>query len=177
MLPVTQTAMDGVHLSVPHVVTRKAVHYVAIPLSGKMRDLPQFAPPKFEELHRWMSERNVASAMEGFFRYRAFGHDGSVEMEVGTTTHGAAEGDGDVIAATLPAGRYAHAVHTGPYDRLYDAVLMLEGWMGGRGLTPDGAYGPDGEKPACQVEIYRVTPMQEKDPRKWETDILVKLTD
>jgi effector-binding domain-containing protein len=177
MLPVTKTAMDGVHLSVPHVIMREAVPYVAIPASGKMRALPEFAPPKFDELHRWMGARNVASAMEGFFRYRAFGEDGSVEMEVGTTTLQTEEGDGDVIAATLPAGRYAHAVHTGPYDRLYDAFLMLEGWMGGRGLTPDGIYGPGGARPACQLEIYRVTPMQEKDPRKWETDLLVKLSD
>ena len=177
MLPVDKTAHEGAGLSIPSVVTRKAEPYMAIVATGPMPRLPEFAPPKFAELHDWLQQRNVATIGPGLFRYRRFGKDGSVVVEVGNTVSEAVAPEGEVIAGEIPAGRYALAVHTGPYDRLHDAFLMLEGWMGGRGLTPDGAYGPDGESPACQVEIYRVTPMQENDPRLWKTEILVKLAD
>jgi len=176
MLSVEKTAREGVALSIPSVVTREAEPYLAIRTHGPMTKLPEFAPPLFPRLHQWMNDNAIASGTSGFFRYRRFcGAD--VELEVGTTTLAPARGDGEVIAGELPAGRYAHAVHTGPYDRLYDAFLMLEGWMGGRGLTPAGQYGPDGARPDCQIEIYRVTPMQAEDPLRWKTDILIKLAD
>ena len=117
MLSVDRTALDGAGLSIPGLVNRKAEPYLAIPAKGPMMDLPNFAPPLFPRLHQWMTERNVQSGMSAFFRYRCFsGPD--VELEIGTTTREPAAGGGEVIAGELPAGRYAHAVHTGPYDRL-----------------------------------------------------------
>ncbi|MCI5077704.1 GyrI-like domain-containing protein [Oricola sp.] len=176
MLSVENTAREGVVLSIPSVVTRQAEPYLAIRAAGPMAKLPDFAPPLFPRLHQWMADNAIASGMSGFFRYRRF-FGADVELEVGTTTLQPATGGGEVIAGELPAGRYAHAVHTGPYDRLYDAFLMMEGWMGGRGLTPAGRFGPDGARPDCQIEIYRVTPMHETDPALWKTEILVKLVD
>lgn len=177
MLSVTRTAFDGAHLSVPQVVQRKARHYVAIRTSGAMTDLPSFAPPLFPQLHAWMIQESVPSGGEAFFRYRQFGGDGSVELDVGMTTMAPFATQPPATADMLPAGRYATATFTGPYDRLHDAFCMLEGWLGGRGLTPEGAYGPAGAKPACQVEFYRITPTQTSNPAEWETDIELKLAD
>lgn len=177
MLPVDKTAFEGAGLSIPCVIIRKAEPYMAIPASGPMPELPEFAPPKFAVLHDWLRDRGVGPVGPGLFRYRRFGGDGSVVVEVGNMVAAAVAPEGEVIAGEIPAGRYAFAVHSGPYDRLHDAFLMLEGWMGGRGLTPDGAYDRDGSAPACQAEIYRVTPMEENDPRKWRTEIFVKLAD
>ena len=84
-------------------------------------------------------------------------------------------GSGGVVADAIPAGRYACATYTGPYDRLYDAFLMLNGWMRGRGLEPDARHDHAGEQLACQLEIYRVTPMEEKDPARLVTELLIKL--
>lgn len=177
MLPVTKTAFPGAHLSVPQVVERKARPYAAIKASGAMTNLPVFAPPLFAKLHDWMARNGVPSGGEAFFRYTQFGGDGSVALDVGTTTTAPFEPQAPVTAGTLPAGRYAVATFTGPYDRLHDAFCMLEGWLGGRGLTPEGAYGPGGAQPACQVEFYRISPAQTDNPAEWETDILLKLAD
>lgn len=177
MLPVEKTAFEGAGLSVPCVIVRDAESYVALAASGPMPRLPEFAPPKLPELHRWMAENGVVPGGPSFFRYRLFDSARHVELEVGSPAVGAITPAGGIIAGELPAGRYAFATHTGPYDRLYDAFLMLEGWMGGRGLTPEGVYGPEGARPGCQMEIYRVTPTDEKDPRRWKTDILVKLAE
>ncbi len=172
MLAVTETAFDGAHLSVPQVAVREAEPYVAIAVSGPMTRLPEFAPQKFPLLHDWMG-RNGIAGKAGFFRYRRFRNDGVVELEVGTTTQKAVPGEGAVLSLTLPAGRYAVATYTGPYDRLHDAMCMLNGWIAGRGLVPAGNPG----RPDCQTEIYRVSPADTDDPAKWMTELLVKIMD
>lgn len=170
MLAVTQTALPGIGLSIPQVGDRHAQPYLAIRANGPMQQLPQFAPGNFERLHNFM-RKNGVEAGEGFFRYRAFREDGSVELDVGTTTGRAVGGGGEVFADTLPAGRYASATYTGPYDRLYDAFCMLNGWVTARGLAVAG----EDDAPECQVEIYRISPAQEADPVRWETDLLLKI--
>ncbi|MBZ0162605.1 MAG: GyrI-like domain-containing protein [Notoacmeibacter sp.] len=172
MLAVTETAFDGAHLSVPQVVTRKEEPYVAIAVSGPMTDMPAFAPQKFPVLHEWMGRNGIAGGA-GFFRYRRFRDDGAVEMEVATTTREPVAGEGEVPSSALPGGRYAIATFTGPYDRLHDAMCMLNGWIAGRGLAPAGE--PD--RPDCQVEIYRVSPADTDDPAQWVTELRVKIAD
>ncbi|MCB1419068.1 MAG: GyrI-like domain-containing protein [Notoacmeibacter sp.] len=176
MLPVTETAFDGAHLSVPQVVARKAASYAAIPVTGPMADLPDFAPPKFDTLYGWLGEKNIAGNA-GFFRYRGFSADSGVDMEVGVFVDLPIVGDGPVIGAQLPSGRYISAIYTGPYDRLYDAFCMVSGWLHGRGLSADESCRGGGRFPACQVEIYRVTPGDTPDPARWQTEILLKLAD
>jgi effector-binding domain-containing protein len=171
MLDVTKTGLRGIGLSIPQVIERADEPYLAIAASGPMVSLPQFAPPKFGELYAFMAGRGVSPAGPGFFRYRCFDEWGNVEVEAGSPVAPGTAGDGNVIAATLPAGSYAAATYTGPYDRLFDAVLMLEGWMRGRGLEPDGEPG----RPGCQLEIYRVSPMDESDPARLVTELLVRL--
>ncbi|QKV19757.1 GyrI-like domain-containing protein [Oricola thermophila] len=177
MLPVEKTAHEGAGLSVPCVIEREAEHYVALPAAGPMSNLPEFAPPKFRELHDLLADMGIADIGDGFFRYRSFSRQGHAELEVGNLVKRGIDAAAEIIAGEIPAGRYAFATHTGPYDRLHDAFLMLEGWMGGRGLEPEGMYGPEETRPACQLEIYRIHPMMEQDPRLWKTDILVKLAD
>jgi effector-binding domain-containing protein len=171
MLAVTETNMDDAGLSIPHVVKRGAEPYLAIAVSGPMTDLPSFGPPKFGELHAWMGGRGTKPSGPGFFRYRSFDDEGNVTLEAGSPVAAGTAGSGEVLADVLPAGRYAAATYTGPYDRLYDAFLMLNGWLRGRGLEPDGVPG----EPGCQLEIYRVTPMDEKDPARLVTELLIRL--
>jgi effector-binding domain-containing protein len=174
MLAVTQTGMAGIGISIPQVIMREAVPYAAITVSGPMVSLPSFAPPKFADLYGWMGKHGIEPAGSGFFRYRRF-DAGIVTVEAGAPVPPGTAGSGAVRADALPAGSYAAATYTGPYDRLHDAFLMLEGWMRGRGLEPDGTQDGFGEQPACQLEIYHVTPMDESDPARLVTEIMIKL--
>jgi hypothetical protein len=54
---------------------------------------------------------------------------------------------------------------------------MLSGWMEGRGLQSSGTHGDDGSHPECQMEIYRVGPVQTENPMRFETDLMLKLSD
>ena len=177
MLNVVNTAAPGLALTVPSVVTLKAEPYLAIATKGPMPKLPQFAPQKFDELHNWMASHDIDSGGKAFFRYRRFDNAGNVELEVGNTTLKKVAANGAVVAGELPAGRYASATYTGPYDRLYDCFLMLNGWLRGRDLTPDASHDGSGETIGCQLEVYRVSPATEPNPNKWSTDLLIRLKD
>jgi hypothetical protein len=177
MLDVSQTGLQGIAVSVPRVIERPAIDYVALAVSGPMRRLSEFAPPKIAELSEMMKRNGIPGGMPAFFRYRNFGADGSVELEVGTTVTKPAPGVDGLESGLLPAGRYATATLFGPYDRLYDSFLMLQGWMDGRGLRSAGTYDDGGSLPECQMEIYRVGPLQTDNPMRFETDLMLKLQD
>jgi hypothetical protein len=177
MLDVSQTGLQGVAVSVPRVIERPAIDYVALLASGAMQALPQFAPPKIAELAELMRRHGIPGGMPAFFRYRSFGADGSVELEVGTTVTKPVPAIDGLVHGLLPAGRYATATLFGPYDRLYDSFLMLHGWMEGRGLQSSGYEGDDGSHPECQMEVYRVGPVQTENPMRFETDLMLKLSD
>jgi hypothetical protein len=152
------------------------IDYVALMASGPMRALPQFAPPKFAELAELMKSNGIPDGMPKFFRYRRFAANGDVELEIGTAVTKPAPDIDGLVRGLLPAGRYATATLFGPYDRLYDAFLMLNGWIEGRGLLAAGTGDSNGSHPECQMEIYRVSPVQQREPALFETDILIKLT-
>jgi len=177
MLDVSQTGLQGIAVSVPRVIERPAIDYVALVAAGPMRSLPEFAPPKIVELSELMKRFGIPGGMPVFFRYRRFGADGSVELEVGTTVTKPAPEIAGLVRGLLPAGRYATATLFGPYDRLYDSFLMMHGWMEGRGLQSSGNDGADGSQPECQMEIYRVGPVQTENPMRFETDLMLKLSD
>ena len=82
-----------------------------------------------------------------------------------------------VLAGVLPGGRYAVAVHTGPYDQLVQAVSDLLGWAAGQGLTWDKQDSAAGERWGCRLESYPVNPAEQPDPAKWETELAFRLAD
>ncbi len=78
---------------------------------------------------------------------------------------GDATGEGEVIADALPAGRYAAAVHVGPYRSethadLADARKELLAWVSRAG--PDG---PRGRRPPAR------RPPERPDFSKWTTEL------
>jgi effector-binding domain-containing protein len=172
MLAVNETALPGIGLSIPSVTVRTAAPYLAIAVSGDMRELPQFGPGTLGELHQYLGANGIAAG-HGLFRYKRFDERGGVELDVAALVTQSAKGGGAVIASELPAGRYATATYTGPHDRLYDAFSMLTGWLAARGLTSAGEPGA----PTCQAEIYRISPAEVNDPMQWQTDLLILLAE
>ena len=51
------------------------------------------------------------------------------------------EGEGDVLAETLPGGPAAVTIHAGPYDQLQAAYAALEEWIVTNGFRATGARG------------------------------------
>jgi effector-binding domain-containing protein len=70
---------------------------------------------------------------------------GLVTFETGmrVTAHGGdltvADGQGEVLAETLPGGPAAATIHFGPYDQLQDAYAAVEEWIAANGFRQNGA--------------------------------------
>ena len=92
---------------------------------------------------------------------------GFVTLETGmrvttTTAEGnLGQGDGDVLAETLPAGPAAVTVHSGPYDQLQAAYAALEEWIAGNGFQSGGA----------PWEAYLNDPTDYPNPQDWKTEV------
>jgi AraC family transcriptional regulator len=92
---------------------------------------------------------------------------GLVTLETGmrVTAHGgdwtAAEGQGAVLAETLPGGPAAATIHSGPYDQLQNAYAAIEEWIAANGLRPNGA----------PWEAYLNDPADHPNPQDWKTEV------
>jgi effector-binding domain-containing protein len=117
----------------------------------------------------------VAPAGPPFFRYNVIDMERQLDVEAGVPVEAAIEGDERVLVGLLPSGRYATAMHTGPYDGLIGAVDSLLRWADSRGLDWDKSSGDDGEHWGCRLEIYLTDPSKQPDPAKWETQLAFRL--
>jgi effector-binding domain-containing protein len=160
----------------PQIIERDGQPYAAIRASVTMTELGALAD-RFGEVFGWLAERGVTPAGAPFFRYNVIDMERQLDVEAGVPVRTAIEGDGRVRAGTLPAGRYASAVHVGRYDGLIGAVEDLLGWADAQGLEFDASSAEDGEQWGCRLEIYLTNPAEEPDPGKWETQLAFRLAD
>ena len=72
-----------------------------------------------------------------------------------------AEGEGDVLAETLPGGPAAVTLHSGPYDQLQAAYAALEEWIVANGFHPAGP----------PWEEYLNDPADHPNPQDWKTEV------
>jgi effector-binding domain-containing protein len=72
-----------------------------------------------------------------------------------------ADGQGEVLAETLPGGLAAATIHLGPYDQLQDAYAAVEEWIAVNGFRQNGA----------PWEAYLNDPADHPDPQDWKTEV------
>ncbi len=73
----------------------------------------------------------------------------------------AADGQGDVLAETLPGGPAATTIHSGLYDQLPNAYATVEEWIAENGFRPNGA----------PWEAYLNDPADHPNPQDWKTEV------
>lgn len=95
-----------------------------------------------------------------FTRYLEWG-PAMFSIESGLPIATAVEGEGDVLAETLPGGRAAVTTHVGPYDKLFDAHAAVQLWIEESAHRVAGA----------PWEVYVTDPADHPDPKDWRTDI------
>src|SRR5262245_21876498 len=99
----------------PTIVERPAQPYVAIRKVVTMDTIPEIAD-RLPAVFGWLAARGIAPAGPPFLKYNRIDMGGELEVEAGVPVPAPATGEGEVLAATLPAGRYATVTHLGPFD-------------------------------------------------------------
>jgi effector-binding domain-containing protein len=129
------------------------------------------------EVFDWLGARGLKPAGPPFFRYNVIDMARELEMETGVPIATAVDGDDDVVAGVLPAGRYATVTHTGHPSELVGVTGALLDWAAEQGLTWDMSPSEDGERWGARLEFYLTDPAEEPDMSTWQTQLAFRLAD
>jgi effector-binding domain-containing protein len=160
----------------PQIVTRAEQPYVAIRGHVSMAEIGAFAV-RTPEVYAWLGAHGVTPAGPPFLKYNVIDMMRQLEIDNGVPVAAPVDGDVDVIAGVVPAGRYATVTHVGHPSELMGATKALLDWAAGQGLTWDMSPGETGERWGGRLEIYLTDPRQEPDMSKWVTQLAFRLAD
>jgi len=124
-----------------------------------------------------LQRQGVAPAGPPFFRSLVIDLARELEIEVGVPVAAPVREDDRVSAGAFPAGRYATALHTGPYDQLIDATAALLAWAEENGIAWQMQETEKGDAWAGRAEFYLNGPEAEPDPEKWQTELAFLVAD
>jgi effector-binding domain-containing protein len=158
----------------PTVVERAEQPYVGIVNYVSMDTIPE-AADRLAEVFAWIHAHGIDMADAPFFKYNVIDMEGELEIEVGIPIAAQVAGEGEIMAGTLPAGRYVTVTHVGHPQELYQVTSDLLAWADAQGLRFDKEDSPSGELWESRLEIYRTDPAVEPDMTKWETALAFKL--
>jgi len=159
----------------PRVVERAAQPYVAI---RRQVNIPfgTVATKTMKQVQKAIKAQEIQGTGAAIFKYNIVVMP-ALEIEFGFETATLQETSGELIAGTLPAGRYAELEYTGPYSRLYKVNGTLIDWSRAQGLEFDMHTEPDGDHFASRVEFYPNGPEDEPDRNKLITIVSIRLKD
>jgi effector-binding domain-containing protein len=157
------------------IVDRPAQPYVAVRRTITMQTFPEIAD-RLPGLFGWLGERGVAPAGAPFFRYLLIDMERELDVEAGVPVAAAVDGDGEVLAGVLPAGRYAVTTHIGHPDELIAVTGAFLDEAAARGLTLDATETERGTRWGCRLELLHTNPAEQPDMNKWETKLAFLLT-
>lgn len=160
----------------PEIVQRAAQPYAGISAWVTMATIGSVAD-RIPEIFGWLGTRGIAAAGPPFFRYHIVDMERQLQVEAGVPVASAVDGDGDIRAGTLPAGRFAVLTHTGAPDTLMAATAELLEWAQARGLSWDLSRTEAGDRWGCRVEFYLTNPAGQPDTSKWQTELAFRLAD
>jgi effector-binding domain-containing protein len=160
----------------PEITERPDQPYVAIRAQVSMQELAGLGS-RIGDVFGWLGARGVRPAGAPFFKYNVIDMDRQLEVEAGVPTAAQLDGDDEVVAGVIPAGRYATVRYVGHPDGLLGATGALLDWAAANGLRWDRWQADDGEHWRARVEIYRTDPGDEPDMSKWETQLAFRLAD
>lgn len=155
----------------PRIEHRPARRTLTIAATTSMQQEAEVLASTLMRLQSWMASRQLRADGPPFVRYRRIDMPHRLEIEVGVPVAMGAEGDGEVIAGELPAGRYAVLVHTGPKEELVEANALLQKWAEEQRVDFD--VRPEGPSSvwSARLETSLTDAAAEPDPRSRRTEI------
>jgi hypothetical protein len=134
-------------------------------------------PKSLNAVRAWLEKQGVALAGTPFIRYNVIDMERELDVEIGWPVAIRMMGEEPISAGVFPAGRYATAIHTGPYDELMAATASLLDWAEKHGIVWDCWPTDKGEAWGARFEFYPTDPVADPDPAKWQTELVFKLAD
>lgn len=169
----------------PRVEERPPQPYLAI--EARARTEAEFRAAvdrNMPAVFRWVANRGLTPAGAPFIRYVVVDESALPDEGPPPATFEAAvplaepvRGEGEVRAGELPAGRWLVTLHRGGYSGLPDAHAILHDWAAQEGVVVDRRAADGGTAYGGAYEQFRIGPVDEADPWRWETDVAYLLAD
>jgi len=151
----------------PTLVNRPEQFYVGIRKRVRMTELGSMLPPLTDDIFAWIDKNGLEPAGAPFWRYLIVDAERKLEIDIGIPIAERVQGEGQIIADTLPAGTYAMMLHTGHHNELKEATARLLAWAEEKGVR----WKTRGSWWEGRVEWYYSNPEIEPDLTKWETEL------
>ena len=117
-----------------------------------IQDMPTVLGQCFGEIIQYVMEDGAAEPVESFVIYHNMDMS-NLEIDVGFTVTESLPGRGQIISSSIPAGKYAVALHVGPYETLNETYDELTRFVEERKQTVDNWV----------YEVYLNNPMDNPD--------------
>jgi effector-binding domain-containing protein len=163
----------------PKIDTRKEQPYVSIRTQVGVAELGPAIPQLLGEVAGWLGQQGLSPSGAPFLKYNLINMMDKLDLEMGWPTEKVLKGNERITTGTLPAGKYASVVYTGPFEGpgLMDANRVLIEWGRDNNIQWDGSTSDKGDTFAARYETYFTDPNVEPDSSKWETEVAIKVAD
>ncbi len=164
----------------PKIDTRKEQPYAAVRTQVTMQELGSgIVPQLHDEVMSWLKQQGISPAGAPIIRYILIDMASKLDLEMAWPTERVLSGNNRITTGTLPAGKYASVLYTGPYEGpgLMDANRVLIEWARDKGIEWDGSTSDKGDVFTSRLETYITDPGKEPDASKWETEVAIKIAD
>jgi effector-binding domain-containing protein len=160
----------------PKLEDRPEQPTVGIRTQVPMKAFKKIIPELLGEVFAWTRQHGVVPVGPPFMRFHVINMAGNMDVELGVPVASGVPGDGRVAAGAIPAGRYASLVYTGVRDGIKANAALLD-WGAAQGLVWDRHDTATGDAFAGRYESYLTDPDEEPDPKRWETEVAIRVAD
>jgi effector-binding domain-containing protein len=164
-------------ISTPRVERRPEQPYAAIRTAVPIPFGP-YLPPLWDKVRDWLTQKGVSPG-PAMIRYLTTDMTKELNIEAGYALDSTLQGDDNITASVLPAGRYGILLYTGPYegDGLIKATAALLDWAKENDLIWKTSVMDGVEWWAARLELYLTDPAKEPDPEKWQVKLAFLASD
>ena len=159
-------------LTTPKLQHRKKQHYAAIRTALPI-PFGKYLQPLWKEVGEWLAAEGIKRPGPAIIRYLTTDMSKKLDLDIGFEIDKPAKGNARVIVDSLPAGRYATLLYTGPYagSGIYKATVALLEWAKENDVEWNTARRNKAEWWNGRVERYLTDPAKEPDTKKYRTEL------
>lgn len=101
-----------------------------------VQNMPEVLGASYREIIQYVKDAGAKEPIESFVIYHNMDMS-NLEIDVGFTVSERLPGKGCIKMSSIPAGKYAVALHEGPYDTLANTYNELTDFVGKKGFEVD----------------------------------------
>lgn len=161
-------------IGTPKVEDRDEQHFVGIRTQVPMKKFSKVIPQLHGEVFDWLEKQGVTPSGAPFVRFHVINMEAQMDIEMGVPVARPLQGDGQVAAGVIPAGKYASLVYTGLKNGIKGNGALLD-WGAKQGLVWDRWDDENGDAFGGRYESYLTDPAEEPDVTKWDTEVAIRL--